>query len=67
MKALCDALGTLTLVEELGKELKARVHVYAAAAKGIVLRAGLDKFRHIDVHGQWLQDREEERGTRRTS
>ena len=41
----------MTLARELGDELKTRVHVDAAAAKGIVERSVLDKVRHIDVRG----------------
>ena len=77
VKASCEALGTRTLTEELGKELNARVHVDAFAAKGIVGRAGLDRVRHIDVNVLWLQDQEvrgrapssrlREEGTRLTS
>ena len=54
VKASCEALGSLTLAQELGQEMKARVHVDAAAAKGIVERAGLDKVRHIDVDVLWV-------------
>ena len=56
VKASCEALGTLTLVEELGSESTARVHVDASAAKGIIERRGLDKVRHIDVNVLWLQE-----------
>ena len=33
VKASCEALGTVTLMEEMGKELNTRVHVDASAAK----------------------------------
>ena len=46
----------MTLAKELGDELKTRVHVDAAAAKGIVERSGLDKVRHISVGVLWLQE-----------
>ena len=36
VKASCEVLGTLTILEELGTESAARVHVGACAAKGIV-------------------------------
>lgn len=58
VKATCEALGTLTLIEELGGSMQAMVHVDASAAKSIVERAGLDKVRHIDVHVLWLQEQE---------
>ena len=56
VKASTEALGIMTLAQELGDELKTRVHVDAAAAKGIVERSGLDKVRHIDVGVLWLQE-----------
>ena len=56
VKAFTEALGMLTLIEELGEELRARVHVDANAAKGIVERAGLDRVRHIDVNVLWIQE-----------
>ena len=58
VKASCEALGILTLMGELGREMDARVHVDANAAKGIVERAGLDRVRHIDVNVLWLQEQE---------
>ena len=58
VKASCEALGALTLEQEPGGGLDARVHVDAAAAKGIVERSGLDKVRHIDVNVLWLQEQE---------
>ena len=56
VKASTEALGMMTLAKELGDELKTRIHVDAAAAKGIVERTGLDKVRHIDVGVLWLQE-----------
>ena len=38
--------------------MKLRVHVDAAAAKGIVERAGLDKVRHMGFNVLWLQEQE---------
>ena len=56
VKASCEALGTLTLMGELGQEMCSRVHVDATAAKGIAERTGLDKVRHIDVNVLWIQE-----------
>ena len=58
VKASCEALGLLTQLKEPGREMSARVHVDANAAKGIVERAGLDRVRHIDVNVLWLQEQE---------
>ena len=40
VKALCATLGILTLAQELGGGLDARVHVGAAAANGIAEKSG---------------------------
>ena len=58
VKATCEALGTLTLIEELGGSMQAMVHVDASAARCVVERAGLDKVRHIDVNVSWLKEQE---------
>ena len=55
VKATCEALGSLTLIQACGGSMQAMVHVDASAAKSIVERAGLDKVRHNDVHVLWLQ------------
>ena len=56
VKASCEALGTLTVMGELGREMSARVHVDANVPKGIVERAGLYRVRHIGVNVLWLQE-----------
>ena len=58
VKASCEALGTLTLMGELGQEMCSRVHVDVTAAKSIAERSGLDKVRHIDVNVLWIQEQE---------
>ena len=58
VKASCEALGSLALAQELWQDMRAIMHVDAAAAKGIVERAGLDRVRHIDVNVLWLQEEE---------
>lgn len=56
VKASTETLGIMTLARELGDELKSRVHVDAAAAKGTVERSSLVKVRHIDVGVLRLQE-----------
>ena len=58
VRASCEALGAHTLMDELGEEVKVRVHVDATAAKAIAERSGLDKLRHIDVNILWIQEQE---------
>ena len=56
VKASRQGLGTATLVKDLGKEMKVRVHVDANAATGIVERKGINKVRHLEVDVLWLQE-----------
>ena len=51
------ALGTRSLMGELGVDLKVTVHADASAAIGIAQRRGVGKVGHIEVHQLWLQDR----------
>ena len=50
VRATCEALGGLTLVEDVGEQLKSRLLMDANAARGIIERQGLSKVRHIDVN-----------------
>ena len=56
VRGTCEALGFMTLSEDLGRSLKARMHMDATAAQGIIDRVGLSKVRHIDVNNLWLQE-----------
>ena len=58
VRATCEALGTLTLLEDLGRSFAARVHVDASTAKSMCERNGLDRVRHIDVNVLWLQEQQ---------
>ena len=55
VRATCEALGCLTLIEDFGEKMKSRLHMDANAARGIIERQGLSKVRHIDVNLLWLQ------------
>ena len=57
-KGGCEGLGMLRLFQDLGITAKARLHVDASAAIGIVQRQGVGKVRHLDVHTLWLQERQ---------
>ena len=58
VRATCEALGCLTLIEDFGGRMKSRLHMDANAARGIIDRQGLSKVRHIDVNLLWLQEQE---------
>ena len=55
VRGATEGLGILTLINDLGGEMRMQVHLDAAAAKGIFERRGLSKIRHIDVNVLWLQ------------
>ena len=46
----------LTLLDDLGCEFQARVHMDATAAQGVIDRQGISKIRHLDVNALWLQE-----------
>ena len=50
-------LGIKSVLEDLGVRRKIRVNTDSSAAKGIVMRKGLGKVRHIEVNQLWIQDR----------
>ena len=56
VRAGCEGLGALTMLGELCKEVKMRLHIDSSAAKAILERTGLQKIRHIDVDTLWMQD-----------
>ena len=56
VRATCEALGFITLVQDMGREIKSRLHMDANAAQGIIDRQGLSKVRHLDVNTLWLQE-----------
>jgi hypothetical protein len=56
VRATCETLGLITLIEDLGGTASARLHMDATAARGIVDREGVSKVRHLDVNILWLQE-----------
>ena len=60
-KGGCEGLGMMRLFQDMGMNAKARLHVDASAAIGIIQRRGVGKVRHLDVHTLWLQEREARR------
>ena len=55
VRGATEGLGMLTLVKDLGGDMRMQVHLDAAAVKSIIERRGLSKIRHIDVNVLWLQ------------
>ena len=56
VRAATEALGLISLASDLGIVLKARLHVDASAAIGILDRKGVGRVRHLDVGMLWMQE-----------
>ena len=56
VKASTEALGAITLFEDIGIFVEARIHVDATAAKSILERQGVGGVRHIEMDTMWLQE-----------
>ena len=57
VKGASQGIGMRAMLTELGVESKLVVQTDASAAKGIALRRGMGKHRHIDVNQLWGQDK----------
>ena len=58
VKAACEAIGTVSLADDLGINLRVWLHVDAAAALGILERQGVGRVRHLDIGVIWLQEQQ---------
>lgn len=58
VKASCEAIGTVALMDDLGLCARVRLHVDAAAALGILERQGVGRVRHLDIGILWLQEQQ---------
>ena len=56
VRGTCEALGFISLAEDLGSDMTARLHMDATAAQGIIDGQGLSKVCHLDVNFLWLQE-----------
>ena len=56
VKASTEALGAITLFEDTGIQVEARIHVDATAAKSILERQGVGGVRHIAMDTMWFQE-----------
>lgn len=55
LKASAEALGLISLLQDLGYRAKGEVWGNASAAPGILNRKGLGKTRHIEIGLLWIQ------------
>ena len=57
VKGGAEAMGSRSILSDLGLEHKIRLSEDSSAAKGIADRTGLGKVRHIEVNQLWIQDK----------
>ena len=57
VKGAAQGLGVKAMYLEAGQKLDIEVKTDASAAKGIAMRRGMGKIRHIEVSQLWVQDR----------
>ena len=55
LKASAEALGVLSMIKDLGANMRGKVLGDASAALGIIHRKGLGRTRHIDTGMLWVQ------------
>ena len=58
VKTACEALGSVALTQDLGIDVRVRLHVDAAAALGILEHQGVGRVRHLDIGVLWLQEQQ---------
>ena len=57
VKGACEGIGIAGLVWDLtGRHVKLEVSTDSSAARGIAMRRGVGKVRHLEVRTLWLQD-----------
>ena len=57
VKGISQALGVKSMMQDIGIEVKIIAKTDASAAKGIALRRGMGKVRHIEVNQLWIQSK----------
>ena len=57
VRAAANGLGYLSLLADLGVQLRLRVWTDSTASQGMCGRQGLGKVRHLDVQELWVQQR----------
>ena len=61
VKGAAEAIGTRSILQDIGIQGKVRLSEDSTAAKGIADRTGLGKVRHIEVNQLWVQDKVREK------
>ena len=57
VKGACEAIGVGSMLQDLtGRRSHVRVKTDSSAARGIAMRPGVGKVRHLEVRTLWLQD-----------
>ena len=57
VKGACEAVGVVSLLQDLtGRRSNVRVSTDSSAARGIAMRRGVRKVRHLEVRTLWPQD-----------
>ena len=59
-KGACESIGVKGIASDLGVQLKIRLHTDTSAAKGIAMRKGLGKVKHLETRTLWVQDKVED-------
>ena len=57
VKGISQALGLRSMLKDIGIEVKVHAKTDASAAKGIAMRRGMGKVRHIEVNQLWVQEK----------
>lgn len=55
-KGAAEALGVIQLMRDMGVELRLELRVDASATKGMIMRQGSGKLKHVEVQQLWLQE-----------
>lgn len=56
VRTTCESLGFMTLMADMGADMRVQLHMDAITARGIVDCEGVSKLRHLDVNVFWLQE-----------
>ena len=57
VKGSAEAIGSRSILEDMGIRVAIRVKEDSTAAKGVASRSGLGKVRHIEVNQLWVQEK----------
>lgn len=65
VKGACEGIGVVSLIQDLtSHRIQIQINTDSSAARGIAMRRGVGKVRHLEVRTLWLQDQVEHGGTR---